>query len=148
MRSEPPTSITESLDDPSLTEGQRRRIRLFAEVEEIVAARVEQLCGEGGLDVRDVAALIVDPAANELVFGGDLGGGPTALIGHRLRVYAILDAALPRTPDAPFDPYADLLTPAPDRCVRVLVLDRASLTVMCYGTFVTVDVDRGKRGAA
>ena len=70
------------------------------------------------------------------------------VIGPRDDLYAFLNATLPATPDAPFDPYVDLLEPAPERCVRVLVIDDESLTVMSYGTFVTVNVDARQRAAA
>lgn len=143
-----PSSIANNLDDPSLTPGQRRRVELFAGVEHTVCERIEQLCAAGGLPVTDTAVLVVAPAANELVFGDDMGRGTSVLLGHRLRVYEFLEAALPKAPDAPFDPYADLLQPAPERCVRVLVLDHESLTVMSYGTFVTVRVDPGHEAQA
>jgi hypothetical protein len=149
MRDEhPPSGIAKSLDDPSLTPGQRRRVELFAGVEATVCERIEQLCVAGGLPVTDTAVLVVAPNANELVFGDEMGRGTSVLLGHRLRVYEFLEAALPKAPDAPFDPYADLLDPAPARCVRVLVLDHESLTVMSYGTFVTVRVDPGKQAQA
>ena len=143
-----PSGLAKSLDDPSLTPGQRRRIELFANVEGTVCERIEQLCAAGGLPVIDTAVLVVAPSANELVFGDEMGRGTSVLLGHRLRVYEFLDAALPKAPDAPFDPYADLLEPAPARCVRVLVLDHESLTVMSYGTFVTVRVNPGKQAQA
>jgi hypothetical protein len=143
-----PSGIAKSLDDPSLTPGQRRRVELFANVEATVCERIEQLCVAGGLPVTDTAVLVVAPNANELVFGDEMGRGTSVLLGHRLRVYEFLEAALPKAPDAPFDPYADLLDPAPARCVRVLVLDHESLTVMSYGTFVTVRLDPGKQAQA
>ncbi|MFT3764896.1 MAG: hypothetical protein QM820_05170 [Minicystis sp.] len=142
------SGIAAHLDDPSLTPGQRRRIKLFADVEATVCARIEELCVAGGLEVIDTAALVVAPTANDLVFGDDMGKGTSVLLGHRLRLYEFLEAALPKAPDAPFDPYADLLVPSPARCVRVLVLDHESLTVMSYGTFVTVRMDADRRAQA
>jgi hypothetical protein len=149
MRNEPASSgIAAHLDDPSLTAGQRRRIGLFAAVEAVVCARIQELCAAGGLEVIDTAALVVAPTANELVFGDPMGSGTSVLLGHRARLYEFLDAALPRAEDAPSDPYADLLQPAPARCVRVLVIDHESLTVLSYGTFVTVRMAGGNRASA
>jgi len=143
-----PSGIAGDLDDPSLTPGQKRRIRLFAQVEATVTARIEELCVTGGLDVTDVAALVVAPSAHELVFGAKLCPGTSVLLGHRDHVYEFLAAALPKAEDAPFDPYADLRDPAPSGCVRVLVLDHESLTVLSYGTFVTVQVPGNGRAAS
>ncbi len=145
---EAPSGLSASLDDPSLTPGQKRRIRLFAKVESTVCSRIEELCAKGGLEVTDVTVLVVDPSAHELVFGDQLCEGPSVLLGHRDRVYEFLAAALPKAPDAPFDPYVDLREPAPPQCVRVLVLDHESLTVLSYGTFVTVRVDPKHRASA
>ncbi|APR86752.1 hypothetical protein A7982_12101 [Minicystis rosea] len=149
MQNDANAGITAHLDDPSLTPGQRRRVALFAGVENAVCARIEEMCAAGGLEVADTAVLVVAPSANDMVFGDDMGNGTSVLLGHRLRVYEFLEAALPKAPHAPFDPYADLLEPAPVRCVRVLVLDHESLTVMSYGTFVTVRMgDADKRAQA
>jgi hypothetical protein len=136
------------LTDPSLTEGQRRRLRVFQDVEASVSSRIEQLCQGGDLDVVDVAVLVVAPTAQELFFDGELGEGTSVILGHRSRIHAFLSQMLPAAPDAPFDPYADLLEPAPVRCVRVLVIDAESLTVMSYGTFVTVRIGAGDRAQA
>ena len=81
-----PSGIAKSLDDPSLTPGQRRRVELFANVEATVCERIEQLCVAGGLPVTDTAVLVVAPNANELVFGDEMGRGTSVLLGHRLRV--------------------------------------------------------------
>lgn len=135
------------LDDPSLTEGQKRRLGVFHSVERTVSARIEHLCQGGDLEVMDVAVLVVAPAAQEIFFSGELGPGTSVILGHRLRIHAFLTQMLPAADDAPFDPYADLLEPAPVRCVRVLVIDDESVTVMSYGTFVTVRIG-GNRSAA
>jgi len=66
------------------------------------------------------------------------------ILGHRDKLHAFLHAMLPPVEDAPFDPYADLLEPATARCVRVLIVDHESLTVMSYGTFVTVSMDASR----
>ncbi|HVY48835.1 MAG TPA: hypothetical protein VHB21_23260, partial [Minicystis sp.] len=125
------------------TSGQRRRVALFQAIEGHVCSRIEAVCGSAELDVQDVAVLVVAPAARPLVFGPtDRSPDAAVLLGHREHVYALLRASLPAAVGAPFDPYADLLEPAPARCVRVLVLDEESLTVMSYGTFVTVRMDR------
>lgn len=79
--------------------------------------------------------------------GGGRSHGASALpsvsviLGHRERLHAFLHSVLPPTDDAPFDPYMDLRDPAPARCVRVLIVDHESLTVMSYGTFVTLRLD-------
>jgi hypothetical protein len=143
-----PDDLSAWLDDPSLTDGQRRRLRVFHGVEGSVSARIEQLCGGGDLDVMDVAVLVVAPPAQEMFFGGELGAGTSVILGHRSRIHAFLSRMLPAAKDAPFDPYADLLEPAPLRCVRVLVIDDESLTVMSYGTFVTVEMGVGTRAQA
>jgi hypothetical protein len=143
-----PSGIASDLDDPSLTPGQKRRVRLFAQVEATVTERIEELCVSGGLEVTDVAVLVVAPSAHELVFGEQICAGTSVLLGHRDHIYEFLSAALPKAEDAPFDPYADLRDPAPPECVRVLVLDHESLTVLSYGTFVTVQVPSSKRAAS
>ncbi len=65
----------------------------------------------------------------------------SVILGHRERLHAFLHSVLPPSDDAPFDPYMDLRDPAPARCVRVLIVDHESLTVMSYGTFVTLRLD-------
>jgi hypothetical protein len=143
-----PEDFSAWLDDPSLTDGQKRRLRVFHSVEGSVSARIELLCAGGDLDVVDVAVLVVAPTAQEIFFGGELGPGTSVILGHRSRIHAFLCQMLPPAPDAPFDPYADLLEPAPVRCVRVLVIDDESLTIMSYGTFVTVQMDTGNHAEA
>ncbi|MCC6551932.1 MAG: hypothetical protein IT372_02775 [Polyangiaceae bacterium] len=146
-------SLEAYLEGPSLTEGQRRRLRLFQAVEGAICARIERICTEEAIDVTDVAVLVVAPEVRELFFGDAPAagprqardGGPTSVVlGHRDRLHAFLHGALPPSEDAPFDPYADLTEPAPARCVRVLIVDHESLTVMSYGTFVTVSLDSSR----
>jgi hypothetical protein len=128
-------------DGEPLTEGQRRRIALFKNLESGICSRVEQLCVTSSVEVTDVAVLVVSPEAYPLVFDAAESPGASVVLGHRERLYAFLRSALPPAEDAPFDPYADLLEPAPSQCVRVLVVDDESLTIMSYGTFLTVRVD-------
>lgn len=140
-------SIEAVLEEPGLTEGQRSRLRLFQTVEAIVSERVEQLCARSDLDVTDTAILVVSPAARRHFFRGVALGnaeapGATIVLGHRERLHGLLHAVLPPAPEAPFDPYADLLVPSPPRCVRVLIVDEGSLTVLNYGAFVVVHLDR------
>ncbi|WP_437726875.1 hypothetical protein [Sorangium sp. So ce861] len=146
-------SLEAYLEEPGLTEGQRRRLRLFQTVEDAVSDRVEQLCTCSELEVTDAAILVVSPAARRLLFRSAAvrGAEPPAasvILGHRARLHAFLHAALPPTDEAPFDPYADLLAPSPPQCVRVLILDEDSLTVLNYGAFVVVTLDRGEMPAA
>ena len=137
------------LDDASLTPGQRKRLSIFQSVESPVCARIEEVCGAGGVEVTDVAVLVIAPAARALFFDEEeAGDGVSVVIGHRSRVRAFLNATLPPAETAPSDPYADLLEAAPPRCVRVMVIDDESLTVLSYGTFVTVRVDPGRRAVA
>jgi len=137
------------LDDASLTPGQKKRLEVFQSVESPVCARIEEVCGAGGVEITDVAVLVIAPQARGLFFDEDeAGDGVSVVIGHRSRVRAFLNATLPPAPDAPSDPYADLLEAAPPRCVRVMVVDDESLTVLSYGTFVTVRVDPGRRAVA
>jgi hypothetical protein len=136
------------LDDPALTEGQKRRIGVFQGVEAAVCARIEEVTGKGEVAVVDVAVLVIAPEAHELFFDQEVEKGTSVVMGHRERLYAFLQNALPPSEEAGIDPYADLLDQAPPRCVRVLVIDDESLTVMSYGTFVTVDVDPKKRAVA
>jgi hypothetical protein len=134
-------SLAAFLDEASLTEGQRRRISLFRSVEGSVCARVEQICVTSGIEVTDVAVLVVDKSAHELLFHDERPKGTCVVIGHRGEIRAFLRSVLPPVEGAPFDPYEDLLDPAPARCVRVMIVDHESLTVMSYGTFVTVRLD-------
>src|SRR5690242_9885270 len=134
MHDEQALDLDAYLNDESLTEGQKRRLGLFKSVESGVCARVESLCETSGVDVIDVAILVIAPSAHDIFFGDDVERGTNVVLGHRDKLYAFLNMTLPATPEAPFDPYADLLEPAPDRCVRVLVIDDESLTVMSYGT--------------
>jgi hypothetical protein len=136
------------LDDEALTPGQKKRLSLFQSVEMPVCARIEEVCGAGGMEVTDVAVLVIAPEARGLFFDDVEGVGVSVIIGHRSRLRAFLVAALPPAPGAPADPYADLLEEAPPRCVRVLVIDDESLTVLSYGTFVTVLVDPARRAVA
>jgi hypothetical protein len=137
------------LDDASLTPGQKKRLSIFHSVESPVCARIEEVCGAGGVEVTDVAVLVIAPAARALFFDEEeTGDGVSVVIGHRSRVRAFLNATLPPAETAPSDPYADLLEAAPPRCVRVMVIDDESLTVLSYGTFVTVRVDPGRRAVA
>ena len=132
-----------ALDDVALTPGQRKRVAIFQSVESPVCARIEEVCAQGAVEVTDVAVLVIAPEARDLFFDRDAGTGVSVVIGHRAKLYAFLDATLPAA-----DPYADLLEPAPPRCVRVLVVDQESLTVMSYGTFITVRLDPGKQAVA
>lgn len=141
-------SLRTVLDDASLTPGQRKRIGVFQTVEAPICARIEEACGQGGMEVTDVAVLVIAPEARCLFFDEDVEAGVSVVIGHRSRVREFLEATLTPAPDAPEDPYADLLSPAPDRCVRVLVIDGDSITVMSYGTFITVRMGPGKRAVA
>jgi hypothetical protein len=136
------------LDDASLTPGQRKRIAIFQSVESEVCARIEEGCGGGELDVTDVAVLVIAPEAHGLFFDGRVGEGVSVIIGHRGRLHAFLEATLPPAPDVEVNPYADLLEPAPSCCVRVMVIDDESLTVMSYGTFVTVRMSPGEQSVA
>ena len=42
----------------------------------------------------------------------------------------------------------DLLEQAPEQCVRVLIIDEGAITVMSYGSFITVRVDPSKQAVA
>jgi hypothetical protein len=134
-------SLAAFLDEASLTDGQRRRLSLFRSLESGVSARIEHLCVTTGVEVTDVAVLVVDVSAHELFFHGQERRGTCLVIGHRAEICAFLRSVLPPAEDAPFDPYEDLLEPAPALCVRVMIVDHESLTVMSYGTFVTVRLD-------
>jgi hypothetical protein len=121
-------------------------------VEGGICTRIERICTEEGIEVVDVAVLVVAPDVQAIFFASAPGaldvageGARTSVIlGHRDKLHAFLHAMLPPVEDAPFDPYADLLDPAPARCVRVLIVDHESLTVMSYGTFVTVSMDASR----
>jgi hypothetical protein len=143
-----PDCLRASLDDESLTPGQRKRIAVFQSVEAPICARIEEMCGEGGIEVTDVAVLVVAPEARGIFFEGDAEPGVSVVLGHRRMVRDFLCAALPPLPDAPEDPYGDLGEEAPPRCVRVLVVDEEALTVLSYGTFVTVSVDPNRQAVA
>lgn len=140
--------LREGLDDEDLTAGQKKRIAIFQSVEGPVCARIEEICGRGAVEVTDVAVLVIAPEARGFFFEEGAGDAVSVVIGHRDRLYAFLNATLPPAPEAPADPYGDLLAPAPSRCVRVLVVDAESLTVMSYGTFVTVSMSPGKQAVA
>jgi len=143
-----PDGLRASLDDASLTPGQRKRISIFQSVENEVCARIEEACASGAMDVTDVAVLVIAPEAHGLFFDEQVEEGVSVILGHRERLHGFLESALPPSPDAPANPYADLLEPAPECCVRVMVIDDESLTVMSYGTFVTVRVDPGDEAVA
>jgi hypothetical protein len=113
-----------------------------------VCARIEEVSGSGEVAVIDVAVLVIAPEAHDLFFDGEVEKGTSVVMGHRERLYAFLTSALPPPQEAGVDPYADLLEPAPARCVRVLVIDDESLTVMSYGTFVTVEMDPKRSAVA
>src|ERR1700678_2964543 len=80
-----PEDLAAWLDDPALTDGQKRRLRVFHGAEGSGSARIEQLCAGGDLDVVDVAVLVVAPTAQEIFFGGELGPGTSVILGHRRR---------------------------------------------------------------
>ena len=136
------------LDAEALTSGQRRRLGIFQIVENRVSARIEAFCEEAGAEVIDVAVLIIAPAANAVFFGSATEPGTAVILGDRLRLHAFLGEVLPRAADMSFDPYADLLEPAPPWCVRVLIIDDESLTVVSYGGFITVVLDPGAMAMA
>lgn len=138
----------ESLGDRSLTAGQLRRLGIFHSVATGVSTRIESFCEETGAEVIDVAALIIAPTARGVFFGAASERGIAVILGDRVRLHAFLEMVLPPAPGAPFDPYADLLEPAPPRCVRVLIIDDESLTVLSYGSFITVHLDASPRAMA
>jgi hypothetical protein len=129
------------LDDRALTSGQVRRLGIFKGVESSVSTRIETFCEETDAEVTDVAVLIIAPTAHGIFFGAERAQGTAVILGDRVRLHAFLESVLPPVPGAPFDPYLDLLEPAPSRCVRVLIIDDESLTVLSYGSFITVDLD-------
>ena len=131
------------LDSEALSQGQRRRLELFKRVEPNVCARIEELCQQGEVAVTDVAVLLMSPEARAALFPPDEDPpGITVVMGHREKLYAFLHATLPEAEELLSDPYEDLLKAAPPLCVRVLILDENSATVMSYGTFVTVELSR------
>jgi len=132
--------LAAALADVTLTEGQRRRVRLFQAVEPAVAERIERAYLLTSMDVTDVAVLIVSPDAQSVLFGEEVTDELTVVIGHRTKLYTFLSSLLWRAGDEA-DPYVDLLTPAPPRCVRVLVVDRNAVTVLSYGSFVALPLD-------
>jgi hypothetical protein len=136
------------LNDASLTEGQRRRLGLFRSVESGVSSRIELLCERSGIEVTDVAVLVIGPALLTACLGMEASGLTNVVLGHRTWIYALLHAVLPPLSGAPADPYADLLKPSPDRSVRVLILDEEAMTVISYGTFITVCIHPTHRAVA
>jgi hypothetical protein len=140
IQDEDPPTLEVFLDNPALSEGQKHRLALFRSIEAVVCSRVEEMCATGDIDVTDIAVLIVDSSAHDLLFQ-DQPRGTTILVGHRFEVRSFLNSMLPAAEDAPFDPYDDLLEPSPMQSIRVLIMDDHSLTVMTYGTFVTVQMD-------
>ncbi len=141
MDDEDTRDLEAHLGDPALTSGQRRRLGIFKAVESSVSERIEAFCEETGAAVTDVAVLIIAPSAQGIFFGPAEERGTAVILGERTRLHGFLTSVLPPVPGAPFDPYADLLEPAQDRCVRVLILDEESLTVLSYGSFITVELD-------
>ena len=132
-----------------LSDGQKSRLRVFQGVESGVCTRVEQLCEKTGMEVTDVAVLVIAPQAHGLFFNEPQETpGTDVVLGHRTKLYGFLNAVLPPAADAPYDPYVDLQEAAPLRCVRVLIIDDDSITVLCYGTFVTVRMDPSNRAVA
>ena len=129
------------LEAATLTSGQRRRLSIFQLVESSVSARVEAFCEQTGAEVVDVGVLIIAPAASGVFFGPGREQVTAVVLGNRQRLHAFLEEVLPPVDGAPFDPCADLLEPAPLRCVRVLIIDDESLTVLSYGSFITVELD-------
>jgi len=141
MDDEETRDLDAHLDDPALTSGQKRRLGIFQTVESGVSTRIEAFCEETGAAVTDVAVLIIASSAQGVFFGPAEERGTAVILGERRRLRGFLVSMLPPVPGAPFDPYADLLESAPDRCVRVLILDDESLTVLSYGSFITVELD-------
>lgn len=136
------------LEAAALTSGQRRRLSIFQLVENGVSARIEAFCEQTGAEAVDVGVLIIAPTANGVFFGSGREQGTAVVLGNRRRLHAFLEEVLPPVDGAPFDPYADLLEPAPLRCVRVLIIDDESLTVLSYGSFITVELDPAAMASA
>ena len=83
------------MTEPTVPEGQLRMLRLFQAVEMGVCARVEQICTESGVDVTDVAVLVVAPTAHPLFFGDQrTPPGTSVVIGHREKLHEFLHTAL------------------------------------------------------
>lgn len=136
------TSVLEDLlVNESTTDGQRRRLRIFQEVERGVVSRVEQLCENSDIEVADVAVLVVAPSARKLIFDDASDAVATdVILGHRNKLHEFMTSVLPPKPDVD-DPYGDLLASAPQACVRLLILDDEAITVLHYGSFVSIDVE-------
>jgi hypothetical protein len=128
-------------DGAALTSGQRHRLAIFRVVESGVSDRIETFCEETGAEVVDVGVLIIAPTARGVFFEPPMEQGTAVILGDRQRLHAFLEQVLPPAPGAPFDPYMDLLEPAPLHCVRILIIDDESLTVLSYGSFITVELD-------
>lgn len=140
-------SILEMLADPELSPSRRHRLEIFQKVERGISSRVEQLCTQMGMTVTDVAVLVIAPEAQHLFFQGAMGKETDVVIGHRTKLHGFLTAILPPEPGGG-DPYEDLLEPASEHCVRVLIVDDTSMTVLCYGTFITVNLKPSPKPAA
>ena len=126
------------LEGADLTDGQRRRLRLLKDVEGWICERVEELCSTSSVEVTDVGVLVVAAEAQHLLFDAEIGPpAASVIVGHRHKVREFLLSALPPEPNGP-DPYIDLVVPAPAQCIRILIVDGESLTVLSYGTFVTI----------
>jgi len=131
----------DQLDAEALTSGQRHRLAIFRLVENGVSERIETFCEETGAEVVDVGVLIIAPTSTGVFFEPTMEQGTAVILGDRQRLHAFLEEVLPPAPGAPFDPYMDLLKPAPLHCVRILIIDDESLTVLSYGSFITVELD-------
>lgn len=127
-----------------LTEGQQRRVALFRSLENGICSRVEDMCATSTLEVSDVGVLVVSKEAYPLLFDTEESPGASVVLGHRERLYEFLQTSLPSSSATALDPYVDLLEPAPARCVRVLIIDGESLTILSYGTFITVRIGDGE----
>ena len=134
-------NFEDPLEAAALTSGQRHRLAIFRLVESGVSQRIETFCEETGAEVVDVGVLIIAPTAHAVFFEATMEQGTAVILGDRRRLHAFLEEVLPPAPGAPFDPYMDLLEPAPLYCVRILFIDDESLTVLSYGSFITVELD-------
>ena len=74
------------LDDETLTAGQRKRLTIFQSVEALACARIEELCGHGGVEVSDAAVLVIAPEAQGIFFEETYPPGVSVVIGHRSRI--------------------------------------------------------------
>lgn len=148
MRDDTKDELDRAALEASLGDGQKRRLALFRAVEIGVCTRIEALCERTGLAVTDVAVLVIGPTAPEVFFKTGEDRVINVVMGHRIRMYALLSRLLPQADDAPADPYRDLLEPSPEQCVRVLIVDEQSITVLSYGSFVTVRIDPARRAVA